>query len=149
MQKNNTGRNVSWKWLLYEKVKNVFIIYSRVLNFSEVNFCVDIFLWPKFSLTLRGHVPVNFQYFQSNSLHFMHLFKPFIGFMQFAWTFLSKFAKSWKLIPNWFSLPKVVSTFFYSHKQLLRMKKTRLIRILWQSLQEKVIKSQMKSTTKR
>ena len=63
-------------------------------------------------MTLRGHIPVNFQYFPSNSLHFMHLFKPFKSVMQFAWTYFLKICKNLeKLIPHRFSLPNVVSIF--------------------------------------
>ena len=35
-------------------------------------------------MTFRGNIPVNCQYLTSNSLHFMHLFKPFKGVMKFA-----------------------------------------------------------------
>ena len=115
MQNNNTGQSVSWKWLLYDKVKNVLIIYLGFLNFREINFSVDIFLWTKFLMTLRGHIPVNFQYFPSNSLHFMHLFKPFKSVMQFefAWTYFLKICENLeKLISHLFSLAKVVLIFY-------------------------------------
>ena len=66
------------------------IIYLRILHLSQINFRVDIFPRPKFSMTLRRNIPANFQYFPSNSLHFMHLSKLFQEVTQFAWTYFFK-----------------------------------------------------------
>ena len=130
-------------------MKNVSIIYSRVLKFRKINFCVDIFLGPKFLITLRGHIPVNFQYF------------PQIPYISCIFSSLSKvlcnlpghifltFGKILKIDTFLIWPPEGSFNIFCSHKQLIRIKKTWLITLLWQPLKEKLIKSQIKSATKR